>query len=103
MTADLVEQIIPPAQEQPKERLDRLLSLHARPLERVAASYARTAPEREDLLQDIAVALWLALPGFRGDCSERTFILRIHSGLATQTLGRPSAGDKATSHARPRV
>jgi RNA polymerase sigma factor (sigma-70 family) len=77
VTADLVEQIIPPAQERPKERLERLLSLHARPLERVAASYARTAPEREDLLQDIAVALWLALPGFRGDCSERTFILRI--------------------------
>jgi RNA polymerase sigma-70 factor (ECF subfamily) len=43
---------------------------------RMAASYANSG-EREDLLQEIAVAVWRALPSFRGECSERTFLFRI--------------------------
>ena len=46
-------------------------------LARLAASYARDRGDREDLFQDIAVAIWQALPSFRGECSERTFLFRI--------------------------
>ena len=46
-------------------------------LTRLAASYARARGDREDLFQDIAVAIWQALPHFRGECSERTFLFRI--------------------------
>ena len=46
-------------------------------LTRLAASYARGPDDREDLFQDIAVAIWRALPRFRGECSERTFLFRI--------------------------
>lgn len=46
-------------------------------LARLAASYAREPGDREDLFQDIAVAIWRALPRFRGECSERTFLFRI--------------------------
>ena len=59
------------------ERLDGLLEAHGAALGRLAASYARTRAEREDLFQEIVVAIWKALPRFRGECSERTFIFRI--------------------------
>ncbi len=76
------------AVEEPDLRLRRLLAEHARPLERIAASYARSASDREDLLQDFAVALWTALPGFRGECSEKTFVLRIAHNRALTFLAK---------------
>jgi len=46
-------------------------------LRQLAASYAANRSDRDDLLQEIAIALWRALPAFRGECSERTFLFRI--------------------------
>jgi RNA polymerase sigma-70 factor (ECF subfamily) len=63
--------------ETQQQQLAGVLTRNARPLERLAASYARQESDREDLLQDIALALWRALPGFRGECSEKTFVLRV--------------------------
>jgi RNA polymerase sigma-70 factor (ECF subfamily) len=60
-----------------EERFRRLLDGHAPALARMAASYTRSASDRDDLLQDIAMAVWKALPGFRGECSDRTFLFRI--------------------------
>jgi RNA polymerase sigma-70 factor (ECF subfamily) len=56
--------------------LDRMLADNGPALRRLAASYANSS-DREDLLQEIAIAVWRALPGFRGECSERTFLFRI--------------------------
>lgn len=50
-------------------------------LSRVAAGYACNATEREDLIQECGLALWRALPGFRGECSEKTFVFRIVHNL----------------------
>ncbi|HVH47143.1 MAG TPA: sigma-70 family RNA polymerase sigma factor [Labilithrix sp.] len=63
-----------------------LLTRHARPLERLAASYAPAAADRDDLLQEIALALWTAMPGFRGECSEKTFVLRVAHNRALSFL-----------------
>jgi RNA polymerase sigma-70 factor (ECF subfamily) len=43
------------------------------------------------LVQDIALAIWQALPHFRGECSERTFIFRIahNRGLTHASRRRP--------------
>jgi RNA polymerase sigma factor (sigma-70 family) len=60
-----------------ERRVEALLAAHGASLGRVAASYARDAAEREDLFQEIVIAIWRALPGFRGECSERTFAFRI--------------------------
>ncbi|MDC0672579.1 sigma-70 family RNA polymerase sigma factor [Nannocystis radixulma] len=49
---------------------------HGAGLSRMAASYTRGA-EREDLEQDIALALWRALPLFRGESSLKTFAYRV--------------------------
>ncbi len=72
-------------------RVVRLLDTHARSLDRIAASYARSPADRADLLQDIALALVTAIPRFRGDCSDRTFVLRVAHNRAIAFLARRGA------------
>ncbi len=56
---------------------ERIVRDHGPALERLAAGYAADAGEQADLLQEILLAIWRALPAFRGACSERTFVLRV--------------------------
>lgn len=65
------------AAERRDDRCVRLLHEHDRALRRLAASYERDRSKQQDLVQDIWLAVWQALPRFRGDCSERTFVFRI--------------------------
>lgn len=55
----------------------RLVEQHELAIRRLTTSYERDPARRQDLIQDIWLALWQALPSFRGDCSERTFVFRI--------------------------
>ena len=71
-----------------EQRLTALLALHSSALGRLAASYVGATPDRDDLLQDIIVAIWRALPRFRGECSERTFIFRIAHNRAIAYITR---------------
>ena len=61
---------------------ERVLKTHAAALSRLAASYESRPAVREELLQDIAFALWRAMPSFRGEASEKTFVLRIATNRA---------------------
>ena len=72
----------------PHERFDNLLAGHGPALGRLAASYTGGTAEREDLLQEIVFAIWQALPRFRGECSERTFVFRIAHNRAISFVGR---------------
>jgi RNA polymerase sigma-70 factor (ECF subfamily) len=54
-----------------------VLSEYGPALARLAANYEAVDSRREELMQEIALAIWRALPRFRGDCSVRTFIYRI--------------------------
>jgi RNA polymerase sigma factor (sigma-70 family) len=65
------------AAERRDDRCVRLLHEHDRALRRLAASYERDPSRQQDLLQEIWLAVWQALPRFRGECSERTFVFRI--------------------------
>jgi RNA polymerase sigma factor (sigma-70 family) len=67
---------------------EMLMTTHGPALGRLAASYSRRPGEREDLVQDIALAIWTALPTFRGECSERTFLFRIAHNRALAQLAR---------------
>lgn len=58
-------------------RFSRVVNDHGRAMQRLAASYERDQARQQDLLQDIWLALWEALPKFRGACSDRTFVFRI--------------------------
>ena len=77
------------------KRFERILATHQASLRRVSASYTSGGAEREDLLQEICLALWKALPGFREECSERTFVFRIahNRGLTNVARRRPAAHD----------
>lgn len=57
--------------------IERVVREHAAMLQRVAWGYVDNASDRDDLMQEILFALWRALPRFRGESSERTFVLRI--------------------------
>jgi RNA polymerase sigma-70 factor (ECF subfamily) len=71
-----------------EQRLTGLLAAHGAALTRLAGSYVGPATDREDLVQDIVVAIWRALPRFRGECSERTFIFRIAHNRAIAHITR---------------
>jgi RNA polymerase sigma-70 factor (ECF subfamily) len=60
-----------------EERYDRILRQNGGALRRVASTYEADSALCEDLFQEICLALWRALPGFRDECSERTFVFRI--------------------------
>jgi RNA polymerase sigma factor (sigma-70 family) len=74
--------------------LERVLATHGAALNRLAASYESRPALREELLQDIAFALWRALPSFRHEASEKTFVMRIATNRALSHLAaRAPAAD----------
>lgn len=73
-----------------EQQFERILAEHGAAISRLAYSYEAAAGIREELTQEIALAIWQALPHFRGECSERTFIFRIahNRGLTHVTRRR---------------
>ncbi len=71
-------------------RYDAILRQEGAALCRVAAAYEADPARREDLFQDICLAIWQALPRFRGESSERTFVFRIahNRGLTHRSRSR---------------
>jgi RNA polymerase sigma-70 factor (ECF subfamily) len=66
----------------PQERFRELAATYAPAMRRLCAAYARGSHDREDLFQNIFLAIWKALPGYRGDSSERTWIYSIAHNVA---------------------
>jgi RNA polymerase sigma factor (sigma-70 family) len=75
------------------DRYEEILRRDGAALRRVAAAYENDPGRREDLFQDVCLAIWQALPRFRGDSSERTFVFRIahNRGLTHRSRRRPDA------------
>jgi RNA polymerase sigma factor (sigma-70 family) len=46
-------------------------------ISRIALSYEADAALRRELIQDILLAIWLALPNYRGEASLKTFVASI--------------------------
>ena len=57
-------------------------------IRRIAASYERNPQLAQELMQDILLALWIALPSFRGASSLRTFVARIAVNRAISHVKR---------------
>ncbi len=94
------------AQEQAgrAELFERWITEHQPALRRIAAAYERDPGTREDLYQDICLAVWRALPSFRGEASVRTFLFRIAHNRATTHATRRrtlTGGDWAAAEAVP--
>jgi RNA polymerase sigma-70 factor (ECF subfamily) len=65
-----------------KTQFSDMMETFAGPIRRLCTAYAFSAADREDLFQDIFLAVWRALPGFRGDASVRTWLYRIAHNVA---------------------
>ena len=57
-------------------------------LARIAGSYEAEPARRDDLLQEISLAVWKALPAWRGDASLRTFAARVAHNRALDHLAK---------------
>jgi RNA polymerase sigma factor (sigma-70 family) len=71
-----------------EKRFEHVLEQYGNSFRRLAAAYERDPDLRQDLFQEIALAIWKALPAFRNQCSERTFFYRIAHNRAITHIGR---------------
>jgi len=71
-----------------ERRFEEALAEHGAALSRLAATYERRPALREELLQEFALALWRALPAFRGESSLKTFVMRVATNRAMTHLAR---------------
>lgn len=62
------------------------LEAHKRILLKVARSYCREPADREDLIQDIVLALWRAFPAFQGRSRFSTWMYQIALNVAISYL-----------------
>jgi RNA polymerase sigma-70 factor (ECF subfamily) len=86
------------ARQELERQFDRLLRENGGALARLAASYTNSAADRDDLVQEVALAIWRALPTFRGECSERTFTFRIaHNRAVTYLTARRAQNAQAST------
>jgi RNA polymerase sigma factor (sigma-70 family) len=77
-----------------RAHLERVLADHGASLRRIARVYAKDAADAADLAQDIALALFRALPSFRGESSERTFVFRVaHNRGISHAMARRTRED----------
>ena len=74
--------------EQLEKEYEQLWCDHGASLARLASSYELDAHAREDLQQEIRLAIWVALPRFRGESSLRTFLFRIAHNRALTHVWR---------------
>ncbi|MGV7208662.1 RNA polymerase sigma factor [Oxalobacteraceae bacterium A2-2] len=77
----------PPDQDQ--ERAYReVASRHGAELARFVHGYERAPARRQELLQDVHVALWQSLATFRGQCSLRTWAYRVAHNVCASHVQR---------------
>ena len=75
------------------ERFVQLMAEFERPMRRLCAVYADRAMDRDDLFQEIFLAVWRALPAFRGEASARTWLYRIAHNVALTWQARQRRRD----------
>ena len=67
---------------------ERIVADHGPLISRIAMSYEADPSLREDLMQQIFLAVWQALPSYRADASLKTFIARIAQNRAISFVAR---------------
>ncbi|WP_421681394.1 RNA polymerase sigma factor [Stenotrophomonas bentonitica] len=66
--------------------LQSILREHWPMLSRLAYSYTPDIARRDDLLQEVSIAVWQALPRWRGEGSLRAFIARVAHNRSVDVL-----------------
>tara|TARA_R110000824_G_scaffold256634_1_gene445661 strand:+ start:18271 stop:18774 length:504 start_codon:yes stop_codon:yes gene_type:complete len=65
-----------------------LLNDHTSFIRNSLRTYERDQSRQEELYQEVALALWRALPSFRGEASHRTLIARITHNIGVSHIRR---------------
>lgn len=75
--------------------LDAIVTAHGAAIARIVAAFEANAARRDELGQEILLAIWQSLARFRGESSLKTFVLRIahnravdHALQASRDLAR---------------
>jgi RNA polymerase sigma factor (sigma-70 family) len=92
----LTARIAPPLDRTLRQQtFDRVLAEYGPALARLARAYEYRPAVAEELQQEIALALWQALPSFRGESSEKTFVFRVATNRALTHVAQraPAAAD----------
>ena len=76
----------PAAGELPQ--FEQIVADHGGLISRIAASYEADPTLREDLTQQIFLAVWQALPSYRADASLKTFVARIAQNRAISFVAK---------------
>ncbi|MDQ3205900.1 MAG: sigma-70 family RNA polymerase sigma factor [Pseudomonadota bacterium] len=86
----------------PAHSIEAVLREHGPLLARIAASYERDAARREDLVQEITLAVWRALDSWRGDASLRTFLARVaHNRAIDHVASQRRRGEELLDEEHP--
>lgn len=70
------------------DRFETLLAAHAPLIDRILSAYERRPAVRAELRQEVAIALWQALPRFRGDSGLNTYVARIAHNVGVSHVRR---------------
>ena len=76
------------AQMTVRQIFDQIAQEHESMIKRIASSYEARTDLIEELVQEIYLAIWKALPSFRGESSLRTFVARIATNRAVTHVAR---------------
>lgn len=75
-------------------KIEDVLKTHGGMLSRISAAYERNFQDQEDLLQDMALAIWKALPNFQERSSLKTFVARVAQNIAITHVTREAKKPK---------
>jgi RNA polymerase sigma-70 factor (ECF subfamily) len=70
----------------PREAFRALTADYGPALQRLARGYEADEGRQQDLVQEILVALWQALPSFEGRASLRTWVYRVAHNIAVSHI-----------------
>lgn len=68
-------------QAEQQQRFEQWATEHRKILHHVVNAFAETG-DRADLMQDVLLAVWKAIPAFRGDAQPTTFLYRVSHNAA---------------------
>jgi RNA polymerase sigma-70 factor, ECF subfamily len=72
----------------PQATFEEIVRDHGAMIQRIALSYESAPDLADELVQEIYLAIWRALPSFRGEASLRTFVARIATNRAVTHVAR---------------
>jgi len=74
---------------------ERVVGEHGPLIRRIARSYEMNSALVDEIVQDIYLALWQALPAFRGDSELKTFVVKVAHNRAITHVARESRRPRA--------